>query len=101
MIIQIVKFQSDLGREEVLKVARERASMFRAIPGLLQKYYVHPEEPGHYAGLYIWDSVESLREFRASELAATIPQAYHVTEPPEIEVYEVVFTLREDEVGLI
>lgn len=96
MIIQFVRFRSDLGREEVLKAARERASMFRAIPGLLQKYCVHPEEPDHYSGVHIWDSMESLREFGASELAASIPQAYHgVTEPPKVEVYQVVFTLRD------
>jgi heme-degrading monooxygenase HmoA len=94
MIMQIVRFKSQLPREEVLAVARERAAMFREIPGLLQKYYLDSEEPDSYAGVYIWDSVESMMRFRSSDLAASIPAAYRVTKPPEIEIHEVVFTLR-------
>ena len=94
MMMQIVRFKSQLPREEILAVARERAVMFREIPGLLQKYYLDSEEPDSYAGVYIWDSVESMMRFRSSDLAASIPAAYRVTKPPEIEIHEIVFTLR-------
>ena len=40
MIIQVVKFQSGLPDEAVRRVMKERAPRFRALPGLLQKYYV-------------------------------------------------------------
>ena len=94
MIIQFVKLKSDLPQEELLKRANERKPQFEAIKGLLQKYYVKVNE-GEYGGIYIWDSPESLQEFRQTELAATIPQAYEVTEAPNIELFNVMFKLRD------
>lgn len=95
MIIQIVKFETSLSEAEVLAVARERAPEFRAIPGLVQKYYVKPGPPNHYGGVYIWDSGESLAAFRESDLAARIPAAYKVVGPVSIEILDTLFQLRE------
>lgn len=95
MIIQIVKFQSNLSLEEVQQKARARATDFRGVPGLLQKYYVRSLGSDKYAGVYIWDSTESMTAYRDSKLAASIPKAYQVLGPPEIELYEVAFTLRD------
>lgn len=95
MIMQIVNLKTDLPEEELLAIAHERAPQFRAIPGLVQKYYVRGEGEGEFAGVYLWDSKESLAEFRASELAKSIPEAYHLAEPPVIEIGEVLFPLRD------
>lgn len=95
MIMQIVDLKSPLSEEELLSKARERAPQFRALPGLLQKYYLKRPGEGAYAGVYVWDSRESLSAFRESELARSIPSAYQVTEPPVIEVSEILFPLRE------
>ena len=95
MLIQIIKLKSRLPEEELLAVSKERAPQFRAIPGLVQKYYVKLDQPGHYGGLNIWDSKESLMQFRQSELAASIPVAYELMEPPEVEILEVMYPLRE------
>lgn len=95
MIIQIIKLKSGLTEEELLKVAREREPKFKAIPGLLQKYYVKLEHPGQYGGVYVWDSKESLQEYRASELADKIPEANKLIEAPDVEVLDVLFQLRE------
>jgi len=94
MILQIIKFKSGLTEEDVLKVAREREENFKAIPGLVQKYYIKLDQPGQYGGVYVWDSKESLQAYRGSELAASIPQAYKLIETPDIEVMEVMFQLR-------
>jgi len=94
MIFQIVKLKSSLTEEELLAVAHERAPQFRAIPGLVQKYYLRLQGPGEYAGVYLWDSPESLAEFRRGDLATSIPAAYRLVEPPEVEVGEVLFPLR-------
>ena len=96
MLIQTVKFKSQLSEEELLITAREREPQFRAIPGLLQKYYVQLSEPDNYGGVYVWDSMQSLQEFRKSDLAASIPGAYKVIEGPDIDVMDVLFKLRED-----
>ena len=95
MIIQMVKFETKLQLEEVLDVAQERAPEFRKTPGLLQKYYVRTDLPNTYAGIYIWDSPDSMKKYRESDLAASIPQAYRVLGPPEIEVFEVALVLRD------
>jgi heme-degrading monooxygenase HmoA len=94
-IIQIVRIKTELSEEELLKKAKERETHFRAIPGLIQKYYIKLGSPGEYGGVYIWDSSESLNAFKESELAATIPQAYEVIEAPSIEIHDILFQLRE------
>ena len=96
MILQVVKLKTDLTEEELLSVAHERAPEFRALEGLIQKYYVRREGPGEFAGVYVWDSMESLLAFRETDLAKSIAEAYGVTEPPVIEVGEVLFPLRGD-----
>lgn len=95
MILQYVKLRTTLSEQELLRVAHERAPAFRAIEGLVQKYYVRRDEPGEFGGVYIWDSAESLAAFRESGLAGTIAEAYGVTEPPEVEIAEVLFPLRD------
>ena len=95
MIMQIVKLKSSLSEDELLDRAHERAPQFRAIGGLLQKYYLNRPGEGEYAGVYIWDSMESLAAFKESDLAKSIAAAYEVSEPPVVEISEVMFPLRE------
>ena len=95
MILQIIKFKSQLSEEEIIRIAKERETQFQTIPGLLQKYYVKPDQTGQYGGVYVWDSVESLKAYRESALAASIPKAYEVIETPDIEIMDVLFQLRE------
>ena len=94
MVIQIVKFETELTEDEILATARGRVKDFRALPGLIQKYYVKLSEPNHYGGVYIWDSVESLSAFRESELAASIPRTYKVKGKPTVEILDALFELR-------
>lgn len=94
MIIQIIKLKSELPQESLLEKARARAPQFEAIPGLIQKYYVKTAQPGQFAGIYVWDSMESIQSFRESDLAKSIPQAYEVIEAPDIEVMDMLFQLR-------
>lgn len=95
MIMQIVKLKSELDDAELERVARERLPHFEAIHGLVQKYYVRREGKGAFAGVYLWDSMESLRAFRESDLAKSIPAAYQLLEPPVFETGEVLFPLRD------
>ena len=95
MIIQIIKFESALSEDEVMAVAKGRIEQFRALPGLIQKYYVKLGQPNHYGGVYVWDSMESLSAYRESELAASIPAAYKVMGSPTVEILDTLFQLRE------
>lgn len=94
MIIQFVRFKSELSRDHAEKVMKERAPQFRAIPGLIQKFYGVEKDTGEFAGIYFWDSEESIDEFRQSELARTIPVAYKAAGTPEIDLFDVIYTLR-------
>jgi heme-degrading monooxygenase HmoA len=95
MLLQIIRIKSGLTEEELLKVAKERSPQFKAIKGIIQKYYIKLGPEGEYGGVYIWDSEESLLEFQGSGLAKSIPEAYKVLEPPKIEIQEVLFQLRD------
>ncbi|MEJ2596033.1 MAG: YdhR family protein [bacterium] len=94
-IIQLVRVKTNMPEEEMLRIAHERESQFAALPGLIQKYYVKLGNPGEYGGIYIWDSMESLKAFKESTLAATIAQAYQAVEPPNVEIVDIMFQLRE------
>jgi hypothetical protein len=97
MIIQTVKFKSGLSDDEVKRVMHERAPEFRAQTGLVQKYYGYEKATGEFTGIYLWDSEESIRAFRETELAKTIPVAYKAESTPRIELFEVLFPLRAQE----
>jgi heme-degrading monooxygenase HmoA len=99
MIVQVVMFRSGLSDEEVRRTIEERAPQYRALPGLLQKFYVEDKANGEYGGVYIWKDEESLEEFRRSDLARTIPEAYRVSGQARRETVDVIYVLRED-VGL-
>jgi hypothetical protein len=94
MIVQFVQFKTSLSEKEVLAVAEKRLPEFRAIPSLVQKYYLKLDKPNHYGGFYIWDSPEAMAKYRDSDLAKSIPSAYKIVGAPDIRVYEVVFPLR-------
>ncbi len=95
-MILLVRFKTTLSSEEVAKVAQERSPDFEALEGLQQKYYLQKTSSGEYAGLYLWKSPAALAEYRDSELRASIAKAYRVQGEPQIEIYKVVKTLRDD-----
>ncbi|MEJ2047425.1 MAG: YdhR family protein [Dehalococcoidia bacterium] len=94
MIIRFVKFKSALSDSEVLKKYDQRAPRYLKLPGLLQKYYIKDNKTGEHGAVYLWDSMQSMKEFENSELSRTIPEAYKVVGQPRIEVLDLVYTLR-------
>lgn len=94
MIVQVVKFQSKLSFEKVVELYKKRAPEYEKVPGLIQKYYVKTDDGKRFGGIYIWDSKESLENFRSSELSASISTKYQVIGQQEVETYEVAFPLR-------
>lgn len=95
MIIQFVRFMTKLSDDNLIQVAKDRKSEYAALPGLVQKYYVKMGNPSEYGGIMIWDSSESLQAFKDSDLAKSIPIAYDVDAPLNIELFELLFPLRE------
>ncbi|RYH09614.1 hypothetical protein [Tropicimonas sp. IMCC6043] len=96
MFVQFVQFETSLSEDEVMAVAEARAPQFRAIDGLVQKFYLKLNKPNHYGGFYVWKSREAMLAFRETELAKTIPAAYKVVAAPDIDIHEFLFALREE-----
>jgi len=94
MNILIVRAKSGLPEEKFLAVAEERAPEFRKLHGLMQKYYVRFPATGEIGGIYVWESEESMKKYRESELARTIASAYQTEGAPDIQIAEVLFPLR-------
>ncbi len=97
MVIQFVKLRSGLSDVEVRRVMEERTPEFRRVPGLIQKYFCRDSQTGEYAGVYLWDSEQSMRQYRQSEFARGTAAAYKVEGQPHIEVLDVLFPLRSEE----
>jgi len=95
MFMLIVKFHTALDDAQVRRFLDERLAQFRAVPGLIQKYYARETATGEYVGVYLFDSEESLLRYRSSDLARSIPAVYQVVGSPRIEMFELLFKLRE------
>ncbi len=96
MIIQIVRFKSELMEEQVIQKYNNRAPRYRELKGLKQKYYLKFPETGEYGAVYIWEKESALKEFRESELGQTISSSYKVQGDPEVQKAELIMTLREN-----
>ena len=94
-IMLIVRIKTKLTEEELIRRAKERAPEFRALPGLIQKYYIKTKNPGEFGGVYIWDSMESFKKYKESDLVKSIAAAYEATEPPSTELIDLMFELRD------
>ncbi|TXG35645.1 YdhR family protein [Seonamhaeicola maritimus] len=94
-IMFIVRLKTKLTEEELVRRAKERVPQFRALPGLIQKYYIKTKNPGEFGGVYIWDSMESFKKYKESDLVKSIAAAYEVTEPPSTELIDLMFELRD------
>lgn len=94
-IMLIVRgLRSKLPEDELQKRYRERMPEFRKFSGLVQKYYARDEATGDISGVYFFDSEESLNEYMESDLRKTIPSAYELTDPPQIERFRIFDVLR-------
>jgi heme-degrading monooxygenase HmoA len=89
-----VKFKSRYDADEIRRRYPRRMHHFRALPGLVQKYYLHDAEADEWAGIYLWDSAEAMQDYLSSDLRASIPEAYGVVGTPRVESFEVIDVLR-------
>lgn len=94
-VVLFVRVQSDVGREELERRVLERKPSFLQVPGLIQKIYGRDPQTGDFCGIYFFESRQALSDFRESELAKTISDAYGATGVRR-EVFEVLYPLRPD-----
>jgi heme-degrading monooxygenase HmoA len=97
MEVVFVTFETELDPDELERTLRERAEKFRAVDGLVQKFYLRDDANGRVGGFYVFDSEASREAFFASDLRATIPDAYSVKGEPDVSTFHLLFPLREAE----
>jgi heme-degrading monooxygenase HmoA len=100
VIASLVRFKSNLAADEVEAKFEERSDRYRSVPGLVEKLYVRFRDTGEFGAVYVWDSDEDLARFRETDLARTIPSAYHVEGAPSVEIADVRLVVRPDRVTL-
>ena len=94
-IMLIVRdIQPGLTEEEMTRRYRARMPDFRALDGLIQKYYSFDKKTGTYAGIYLWRDQAALDAYLDSDLKKTIASAYELKGPPTVERFEVIDLLR-------
>ncbi len=96
MVIQIVRFKSELSEEKVLEKYKARASRYREVKGLKQKYYLKFTDTGEFGAVYLWETETALKEFRESDLGKTIASTYKVQGDAESQLAELVMVLHEN-----
>lgn len=69
------------------QLARDRAPMYEALPGLVAKAFVLDPQTREYGGNYVWESVEALDAFLASDLFRGV--VAKLGEASEVRRYEV------------
>ncbi|MCB1501283.1 MAG: hypothetical protein KDK07_16115 [Bauldia sp.] len=94
MMVQFVQFESKLPEDKLLAAAERRMPDYRAIPSLVQKYYLKLSAPNHYGGLLFWDTPAAMAAFRNSELAKTVSDVYQTVGAPRVDIHELMFPLR-------
>jgi hypothetical protein len=93
--VQLVKLKSQLPDSAVIATMRQRKPQFVEVPGLVQKFYLQDTATAAYGGLYLWESEQHYLDYRRGELAKSIPEAYQTKGKPEVEVFRLLFPLRE------
>ncbi len=89
MIVSIVRFRSKLPDDAVQEAFEQRSDRYRQVPGLVEKIYLRFRETGESGAVYVWDSEESLEQFRASELGRTIASTYEIDGEVQSELADV------------
>jgi len=80
-----------------MNTCTEDLGKFRAVPGLLQKYYLKEISTGSISGFYVFDSVAARTSFWNSELAKLIPSRYGVIPGTlRVEEYEMDIVLNDE-----
>ena len=94
-ILVTIRFKTSLSSDEMERRYKERLPEFRALPGLVQKYYLYDPSTDEWGGFYLWDSQASLDEYMASDLRKSIPDVYQIVGAPRLETANVIDRLRE------
>jgi Putative mono-oxygenase ydhR len=81
------KYDGDLDRERVIKVADTAREMFEGMPGLRFKFFTFDEKQQCATNFYVWESRAAADEFFSEELRERVTGLYGVA--PRIEFVDI------------
>ena len=91
-----VKFNSTHNLEKLNRVCMADLETFRAVPGLVQKYYITENVTGAISGFYLFESKSARAAFWASDLARRIPVRYGIIPGTlRVEQYDTLIVLND------
>ncbi len=96
MEVVFILFKSNLPKEDVIRNFGARADLYRAVPGLVQKYYIHDEKTDHFGGIHIFDTLENAEAFMSSALVKSIGNAQSSHEPPSVRLLHIDLVLHDE-----
>jgi hypothetical protein len=73
-----VKFISIHTSIELIQLFKQDIDLFKAVPGLVQKYYIAEEGTRAHGGIYVFENKAARNAFLDSDLASKIPSRYGV-----------------------
>ncbi|TCP23772.1 putative monooxygenase ydhR [Scopulibacillus darangshiensis] len=93
MKILSMRFKSNKSPEELEQLSEEGFSKFRALKGLIEKYYIKNEETGEVGGIYLWENEKDLMEYIEGPIVKSLPERFGLEKPPSLEILDVTYTL--------
>jgi len=87
MITAFVQFKlpDSKSREDVIEMFKGSAPRYRALPGLIRKYYVLSGD-GYGGGMYLWESREAAEKVYNAEWCKGIEERFGA--PPTITYFD-------------
>lgn len=74
---------------------RKRAEKFRAVDGLVQKYFVHDEANDCYGAFFIFESAAARDAYFESQLSTSVGDAYALKGDADVTKARLLCPLRE------
>ncbi|NPD88743.1 MAG: hypothetical protein HGN29_08455 [Asgard group archaeon] len=90
MKILMMLFRSKKSFDEMIKLSETREDLYKKVPGLLQIVYMKDERTNQAGGILFFDNEDDLNNYRVSDLAKSIPEFYHLIQPPELQIFDLI-----------
>lgn len=87
MIVTIVRFKLPTGmtRDKAIALFKQTASRYRALPGLVRKYYLWSPD-GTGGGCYLWETRQQAEQLFTREWCAYVAERYGAE--PAVDYFE-------------
>lgn len=96
-ILITFKFRTTMPDDELIARMESRLPVFRAVEGLLQKYYCREPETGAFCGVYLFETAAHATAFREGQVVTGIPGALEIDGDVRIEQLDFLMALRPDQ----